>query len=589
MAVSRTGLLLLPDELLYAIINLTRPLDFENVMRTCRHIYSMGEDLIAEHNFCRNWIFNWKDGVRRGDPLEVLEELLKAPTRTQTWILPYIKTFHFPPGPWFKDSSECAALLERIERDAPWLAEQLLQLSYKFPATQAYQEIGNFQRHVARLDAPQPKSTAWTDRQHKPNPAFYAMSTLLLLTNVRQLGLGSMPHLGPQINLPWLIKRQHNQQYFLQLEDLKLHAVTRTTLADVSSWLLLPNIKAMMVNGLESERDLPDSLSQDIYDWSFGIRTSTIEHLVLLKATVKTEALGEILEPLRSLRTFVWEENMIYTFPSDSEDESEDDDTLLLDPSQVVHVAREEWLELPDDSETDGSTDDEDTKEHSPSIPDSINEALLFKPNKIVEYLSRHLAHTLEHLVLVVNRLYRRPLILKQYQIKDFKAFHSLTHLEIDTQILKTKKGKARSLTSILPISIRTLCLTMVYAHFEDIYRLLHKVPSRISKFSSLSKIIIRFAEYGSDGETMTRIEWLKGKLEEAGVYLDMQECDIVDMANRPSVTLDPEDGPRGFNTQFFIQPKTTKLAEMPYGGPMGFEETMARRAAVARNESEVS
>jgi hypothetical protein len=238
---------------------------------------------------------------------------------------------------------------------------------------------------VVLLDSHDLSFIPWAEIRRKPNPRFYDMSVLLLLSNVRQLALGST-RLGPQITLPWLIRKKHGQQYFQQLRELKLQAMSRTTLADVSSWLLLPHLEALMVDKLAADEHLPESFSQPSYDWPFGKHTSNVEHLVFFKATAKAETLGEMLKTLKSLRTFVWEDDMSYKLPSDSSD-SEDDYVPSNGNKRVVEAVRENWLESPVESDSDEMEDDVE-EELPPYIRDRVNEPVLFKPNKLLMHLS---------------------------------------------------------------------------------------------------------------------------------------------------------------------------------------------------------
>ena len=128
--------------------------------------------------------------------------------------------------------SECARILRNIEKDASWLVERLEHLSYSFPESKQYREKNDVELLVATLG---PDIDHIPEMPRGPNPVFYYMFTLVLFPNLQRLSASSMPRLGPQITLPWLIKLDRGQSLFQQLEELILDDVAYTTISEISS------------------------------------------------------------------------------------------------------------------------------------------------------------------------------------------------------------------------------------------------------------------------------------------------------------------------------------------------------------------
>jgi hypothetical protein len=92
--------------------------------------------------------------------------------------------------------------------------------------------------------------------------------------------------------------------------------------------------------------------------------------------------------------------------------------------------------------------------------------------------------------------------IWRQDLIVDFKAFTKLTHLEIDAQILRTKKGSPsdiyprhvpQSLTDTLPTSIQFLRINVRQGRLQHIHRMLRTLSQQRSILLDLRHIFIRF------------------------------------------------------------------------------------------------
>jgi hypothetical protein len=324
MASSQFHLLSLPNELIYRVINHKRPFDFENMLLACKHTYRLGKPLVNDHKLCKSWMLRGKHGFPtvEDEPFKVLEQLLAAPSRLQSWALVYIKSVSLSYCLSRMEPPECGRILTSIQEQAPWLAEALHELGIACPEMEENREVFVFP--VANdLDLYSSFSdddldsflyteleSATAKIEYGPNPEFYRVAALTLFTNLQQLFITSMPIVGSTKTLPWLVYRNHGRHIFQQLEELKLQATTSTTLNDISSWLLLPRLRALLVVGIGKPTPMTENESVPSCTSRDGEQQSRLEYLVFLKATANVDAIGEILKGLASLRTFIWEDDM---------------------------------------------------------------------------------------------------------------------------------------------------------------------------------------------------------------------------------------------------------------------------------------
>jgi hypothetical protein len=619
---SRASLLGLPYELLHYIINLSRPLGFEGIMLACKHTYQVGKTLIPEHNYCKNWLSATasKVGLISLEPIRLLEQLLYEPVWKQADLIVYIKCMHLEFN--LLSSPMCSELVLRAEQEAPWLLKDLLKLRDTFPEIE--QHVGGEERVPVNVEpAVDTQVQLHETTRRDSNPNFFNLSTLLLFSNLQQLSLNVMPELASnEFSLLYFINADQGRTYFPQLEQLRLGKLAVSTLDDISVWLLLPKLKAILVCDLRTGDSFPYGRTPLSYDRPLGQHKSKLEHLMLVEANYRTDLVGKFLESLQSLRTFVWEDGMIppdlhqisdtrqgepdnhpdaqrrpviradsslhcSRWPWNTQLQRTDDETLTCpvrdqdgaanaSPLQMKHLITEyspdvvaasanktakqlqdeiwEPLYDYDSDEADGDVEDDSIR------PSSVSEkgfARLFKPSELLRHLSP--SH-LEHLVLTQNP-WNRSFILRQHQIVDLKAFTKLAYLELDVQILRPIRGNLpdippkcvpRSLSKILPASIKVVRLTVRHGRFQYIHKLLKKLPLAKAKFPDLRLIVVRFAECGSPYETLTRIRPLQNQLEQVGVKLSMKQFTYQERWKKTPVSIGRDGDPNGLSEKFF-------------------------------------
>jgi hypothetical protein len=129
---------------------------------------------------------------------------------------------------------------------------------------------------------------------------------------------------------------------------------------------------------------------------------------------------------------------------------------------------------------------------------------LSFKPIQLIYHFSLSQHSPLEHLVLT-TATDAKDKILPQDRIEHFKMFTKLTHLEIDSRLLRNRRNSEsnspvyyQSLTDFLPTSIHFVSVNLRKDHFHTVYQMLQDIPEQRSSFPTLRHIAIRFAEYGT-------------------------------------------------------------------------------------------
>lgn len=88
------GFMALPNEIIYRIINQTRPFGFENILLACKRTYEVGQRLIPDHTFCTRWARTYEAPGELGmwtSSVLILPQILSAPSNVQQWLLLYIR------------------------------------------------------------------------------------------------------------------------------------------------------------------------------------------------------------------------------------------------------------------------------------------------------------------------------------------------------------------------------------------------------------------------------------------------------------------------------------------------------------------
>jgi hypothetical protein len=588
-----TPFLELPTELLYQIIELSRPLDFESLLLTSKRVYDVGQRLIPAHNYCKD-LFSRNSHSIFGSSFEILDRLTEA-ERVYQWLNLYIQylninTLAFTlvrPGD----------VMERVQH-TDWLMEQFERVAQDVP------ELGRYR----------PPNEQNQVRQE----LFYNLAIFPLLPNLRMLVLDSMPNIMHRFDLCWLVKQYKMGQCFPELETLELSRQTLTKYEHIITWLhSLPKLRSLLVNK-PIPPDNPDEIMRQLgLDWPLGNqRALPLKHLFFLNATAPVELVLGILERVEALEVFMWEETAAYYIATrdsnasnvstvenpaatlaeapapatyeiswreqEAADETHVDETLtqplrgrhgFVTPEIVAlemqyenllnyyghsiytiycdrtfEAIREEWDPLPSNVAVE---EDNEDMANSPSrlwhVRGSgrtyrLQESRLFNPKRLVECLSQRFAASLKRLTLTVSADVANTLLLRQHQISNFRGFPNLTHLEFDDEALRPIKGSfedyplgwyPRPLVAVLPSSLKALRLNVRMGIFHHIHVMLRDLPSHKANFASLNHITVQFAEYMAPYETMTRIQPLEKKFGEAGVRLEMKEFGYTETFHR--------------------------------------------------------
>jgi hypothetical protein len=338
----------------------------------------------------------------------------------------------------------------------------------------------------------------------EPNPTFYHMSTLFKIPNLKRLAMSFTPGTtgNSQDNyhlhtLQWFVDRDHGHRLFQEMEQLKLQDQTYLSLDDLITWVMLPRLKVLRVDGLEYDAERIEFQAKG----SAMQLNSSLEFLILLGVSVPEDLIGSFLKHLQSLRTIIWEDRLVEIYRS--RDENGDREAAL----------REKLLS--------------------------------FNPRQLVYHLALNHGSTIDYLVLV-TQTDAEEYIPPQNRVEIFKQFTKLTLLQFDTQLLQSKHDSNSelsphypSLTKILPPSIETVRINIRHGYFEMLFQLLAKIPAQRSCLPSLWQISIHFAEYGDPHETMTKITSIQGQLEAMGIQLDAIEKTKVEMGERLEISTD--------------------------------------------------
>jgi hypothetical protein len=584
----KRGILNLPNELLYRVLELSRPEGFEHAILTCKHIYNVAKNLIIDHKFCKFWLWCEKGPKHAGHvhiecPIKFLHQISLVPSRTLFWLWKYLKHIVIYEHVCVQ---ACRELLDEIKNDKPRLIQDvLLRMAAQFPDTLPFSNLFE--------DDP------FDSFKICPNASLFDVAILTFLPNLQMMALHAMPTLDDHITIPDLIRRDRGNKHFQQLKEVHLGVGVYANLKEISPWLLLPKLKTLIVIGL-SERENSSGVEEKSENlWPKAEVEPGLEQLVLLNACAEPERVARFLEPLKSLRTFIWQDEMdneiilddrsamleqeSYNENNDEEhtpnksltDQTkesasgvmsrkeviEKDETMRLqtiDANGVVRTgnmsyeekqryceamrgkvltveqARESWKPLVEYDSDEKEDAPEDLEPESWLWQPGEESPTLWSPKDLVDYLLLSHGDKLKHLALTINLSNQdEALIKRRDRITDFKNFAKLTRLELDSDFLRPIKGSdlqippygiPRSLADILPPSIKVVHLTIRYGQFQNIHRMLRKIPSTRSKFPHLKRIVVRFADMGAPFETMTRIQLLRAEIEKVGIRLDLDE-----------------------------------------------------------------
>jgi hypothetical protein len=606
----RLQLLDLPTEILYEIVECSRPLDFESLLLSSKRLYHIGERLIPAHEYCKSWVSKIVVSPRVSS-MEILDGVQSADSNHQQWLFQYIT--HLSYDGLDMSMSNANQFLEQVEK-VEYIMEQVDRI---------VQVIPEFQNLRRASTASGDKYTSWEPelkwanfvRVDAPKVNMYELAFLILFSNLKLLSLGELPTSWPGFSLDLAMKQYHKNgaTLFRELEALHLKQATCTSWQAIFTWMKLPRLRCLFVSRPVAPPDRQGFVDHLSTDWPYGVDESLLDHLVLLEATVNVEVVVIMLERIRALQSFMWEEAMdCFDEDPNAEDEPLDTNFVLHSPipgnpwegqgqpfknvdkikaditmgqplrganglvtlemfsgemSQVtlyyyysaristlyknveMENIRQYWKPLETTNFDNDEADDEEEEEifdpsftysfnqrpHEKAAVIRLNKTKLFNPQRIVERLSQKFAGSLKHLTLTVTS-HRRDVILRHHKVWDFLALSSLTHLEVDELYLKPIKGSMedypvghvpRSLTRVVPSSIKFLCVNIRKGVFQNIHRMLRKFPTERARAPRLDQLVIRFIESNAPYETLTRIQPLEQEIKKVGITLNLQESGV--------------------------------------------------------------
>jgi hypothetical protein len=211
--------------------------------------------------------------------------------------------------------------------------------------------------------------------------------------------------------------------------------------------------------------------------------------------------------------------------------------------------------------------DSDDDAETIPTFRDSADYGMLevkypsrlFQPSTIVNQLLSAHGHALQRLALLSYNRQQPAIIERRFKIKhQLQAFQQLTHLELDVQVLKTQREGFPflfpCLTAVLPHTIEVLGVIMANPSMKGVFGLFSSLPSSMSQFPSLQKVVLRIPrrDHSREGIISNLEAGLHRKLvqrfTEVGVDLIIEEDNFFSVSTftsvRPKVVYGNETDP---------------------------------------------
>jgi hypothetical protein len=389
-------ILQLPAELLFEILQLSRPNDFEAFMLTCKSIYQVGAPLIEEHNFCVTWpvfdesrqlsVFNeprrLPGYLEFGGFFRFLQRLLELRSSTQSRIIHYFSNIEwlgrFNTKP--KGMTE-TAFLQKVALQAPWLSKRIQNINKDLQCLKVCQnevllvdefEIEDYGFESAR------RGIKNVDTDLGASSSITELIGLLLLPNLLSLKIGDS---GSQ-EIMSLVHHLNGELYFQQLRKLYFKSVQQKSLNQIAPLLLLPNLKSLIIYTIEDRHPLVDRREAITFEWPYGDKKSALENICFYKSGAETLSISKFLNPCLFVRSFVWEnigllnDQDLQDYPTmdDLLNDQDPQDYLTTDnrqssdevPSEENSTSEEESSieNEKDDGENDGHRDDGENDEY---------------------------------------------------------------------------------------------------------------------------------------------------------------------------------------------------------------------------------
>jgi hypothetical protein len=594
------GILRLSDELLFDLLQLSRPDDFEALVLTCKRFYSVGFSLIEDHNFCRKWPMQQlqttedRHIIIRG-LFDFFLQLIELPSSKQKWGFSYLERLYWYGGIHpTADHITPKQVLKRIGSEATWLQNQMVCIYETLQGV----DFGHVSSSLEPLDKLNTNESAKPDSLNSSNELlpseFYRVVPLLLFSNIQSIIFKHYPRLRPYSGAPSISAIIHHfkgQRYFQQLRKIHIQEDFICTFNDIAPLLLLPQLKTLITEVLDD--NMIGDIGMKVHNWSNGNHQSGLEQLAFFSADSDSKCVEEFLRPLKLLHSFAWtdfkpdfevdsilENSDIFEDPDDSEplvvvenngdaeevpsqelevgptaqavasrlSEDGDETEAQNEARDQIHVAEDlnddlqRRLDDGDDIQNEleqrlkegrigldhplvrmywqpftdynsGDCVEKDFQSDLSTEDDGIQpsrEERSWNPAQLVNETLIRYKDTIQHLTLTIS--FRRgyyPPIKREHQVSHFRDFYNLTHLEVDSRVLKTRVGKHRGvppdgipnhLADVLPSSIEEIRLVMRYLDFQIMYGLLQELPDEIHRFPTLHTIhVVHKIDLGSE------------------------------------------------------------------------------------------
>jgi hypothetical protein len=525
----------LPYDILFIILDLCRPFDFESAVLTCKTFYEAGAPNLKRHNALKltwrqdpsDWLYPY---VQPGKLKHLLPLIKDAPQDRQLECLRYadrVMIFvpvEYPHWQFGNDSNEkqSAEYVVEMLEDCPEVYAAMTEvasalpknmrnffkaMSWVFPKVpvggDTWRNNPALQFHSEPADL---KDRNWDLPIHFETTKGLMETVLLpLFSNMRVLLLvNCWAWLWDTPNVLATLVSLYGHSSFANLEEvyfLGVEAIEYPTLALIYS--NLPSLHSFTLE--EASGDFAPHFSIALNPENTIVKpSSSVERLLIFNGTWRSEQMILILKSMPALNTICF-----------CEDGHVDSYSAFDTPEEHMEWFNRKYgnpedntrMEFNTVKDVDDNVSDTDSELDQPlvigdgSFWDDMTEIAhpeqLFRPSSVLGDILVHHADKLERLGLNSQSKRYGNEIQRQFKIRDFKGLSRLTHLEIDSRILRNKikynLTSLPALVDILPPSIQVVGVIITAGFFLTALRLLNSLPENKSKLPALRKILIRY------------------------------------------------------------------------------------------------
>lgn len=603
---NKHGILILPNELLYEIVQLSRPFAFEALILSCKRFHAVGQRLLQDHNLCKIWYSHWprhrdSEEMELRDVFRFFNELSSLSKLQREWAPLYLRSIRYGSQNIYNVDKNTTTenILRSIMLNAPWLQKKSQQY-YNFIQHIGFKDILIRDCGLSRYEDSDDEN--WEEAKDVQEQdlnnmgdnnllqllplGLYEIMPFLLMINLESiifdcfpLSHGPFRKLSPTIQAT--ISHFEGHKYFQQLHTVQVSHPC--SLNDIAPFLLLPLLKTLVLNNMRH--------SDDVHGYDGPInKQSCLSRLVFYSANIGSVSLGLFMSNLTSIESFVWAEYLrdsddytdwIYDITEESldpfqnnrsqklpatgilnvvendrgqkisafmeEHQLEDEDEIKETLAQLVeegnatldHPLIRTLCTFPTDYDSDEYVEDDGIVELGEDEVESDQyPGYSWSPSDIVNDVLVH-RKTLKEVVLTIGGD-TFPLEITKYEkdqpASQFRDFPNLTHLEIDTEILRNRVRKNTqiqpssippSLVDMLPPSIEVIRLYARGLHIDYILGLVRRLPRHAQQFPNFREIMVYYSHHLDDGSERLymlvlklQMETLRQELEAAGIRL---------------------------------------------------------------------